>query len=676
METQSPGAHAKMTMGELKQKYAQLVERTKQQKQKIEQLLENQRLLQNGIAERDAAIESRDKLIDECKQINEESVSRMQLKDFQLAELFNTIAQKNEEIQGRDQKIAELEKDLSTHKEKLDVEESKIDLSRYEELMEENRRLRNELMRANAVERESVEVGELRKENSELAAQLASLKIELMGKGEAVDRLMQQLERAQEENQSVAEVQQGSTDVVGLSNELESVKSAYEKLKSAFNQQSVVVEQRSNELKSAVDKVRSCEELNKALTREIEAIKAETQTCSSSLKDELRKKDALITQMREKHNELDSQIRQLLTAKQNLESEKGAMEVQLRTISFENQRNSKAASNLQKMATDYEQSMTEKKALLESKKILEQQLKSITDENSRNRETLAKLGERCQTLESQNASLTMSLKNVESEVGATRMDAAKNGALCQSITAERDKLIEKHEKVRGKYKEKKQQACNMQRELEEAKSQLAKAKSEAQSLQNQAQSLQTELDLARKKLNEREIHFHNMSEDLRLLNEDTQTNLKLVERELEALKETSEQAQKELKEELQAAKTRAEESEAMLANLTKTKKGNETKVHSLEQKIGELMHQKKELAQKAETLEKELGTVRAARESNVQNKYLKKVLLQFFLQDGSTRTALVPVLLSLVECDENLIQQAQRSWAESNQIISRSFFKF
>jgi chromosome segregation ATPase len=69
---------------------------------------------------------------------------------------------------------------------------------------------------------------------------------------------------------------------------------------------------------------------------------------------------------------------------------------------------------------------------------------------------------------------------------------------------------------------------------------------------------------------------------------------------------------------------------------------------------------------------------RAARVApgNFQSPYLKKVLLQFFLQEASARDALIPVLLKLVECSDEEIQVALRKWNESFQMFSRSFWSF
>ncbi|KAK8893570.1 hypothetical protein M9Y10_021993 [Tritrichomonas musculus] len=61
----------------------------------------------------------------------------------------------------------------------------------------------------------------------------------------------------------------------------------------------------------------------------------------------------------------------------------------------------------------------------------------------------------------------------------------------------------------------------------------------------------------------------------------------------------------------------------------------------------------------------------------VNSDYLKKVLLQFFLQDDlQTRSSLIPVMLRLVQCEDKEIQVAMKKWADSQQIVNRSFWSF
>ena len=54
--------------------------------------------------------------------------------------------------------------------------------------------------------------------------------------------------------------------------------------------------------------------------------------------------------------------------------------------------------------------------------------------------------------------------------------------------------------------------------------------------------------------------------------------------------------------------------------------------------------------------------------------YLKKSLLQFFLQDEQSQKLMIPIILSLVGCDEDQKQAAVRQWIENRQLINRTHF--
>ena len=68
------------------------------------------------------------------------------------------------------------------------------------------------------------------------------------------------------------------------------------------------------------------------------------------------------------------------------------------------------------------------------------------------------------------------------------------------------------------------------------------------------------------------------------------------------------------------------------------------------------------------------------REHNVDptiSLYLKRTMLQFFLQYDSKKDELIPMILELVGCNQQQISAAQRQWARSHQLFSRtSFFGF
>ena len=56
--------------------------------------------------------------------------------------------------------------------------------------------------------------------------------------------------------------------------------------------------------------------------------------------------------------------------------------------------------------------------------------------------------------------------------------------------------------------------------------------------------------------------------------------------------------------------------------------------------------------------------------------YLKRVLLEFFIGDGSTQERLIPVILQLLDCTPDQITAASRSYAEGRQIISKATSAF
>jgi uncharacterized coiled-coil protein SlyX len=65
-------------------------------------------------------------------------------------------------------------------------------------------------------------------------------------------------------------------------------------------------------------------------------------------------------------------------------------------------------------------------------------------------------------------------------------------------------------------------------------------------------------------------------------------------------------------------------------------------------------------------------------DKTITDAYLKRVLLQFFLQDDATREPLIPLILELVGCTEQHILAAKRQWQRSTHAIPRSsgFFRW
>lgn len=57
---------------------------------------------------------------------------------------------------------------------------------------------------------------------------------------------------------------------------------------------------------------------------------------------------------------------------------------------------------------------------------------------------------------------------------------------------------------------------------------------------------------------------------------------------------------------------------------------------------------------------------------NVLKIYLKRVLLEFFIGDSQTQNRLIPVILSILDCSNDQMVAAQRSFAEGRQLISKA----
>ncbi|KAH0794689.1 viral A-type inclusion protein [Histomonas meleagridis] len=68
---------------------------------------------------------------------------------------------------------------------------------------------------------------------------------------------------------------------------------------------------------------------------------------------------------------------------------------------------------------------------------------------------------------------------------------------------------------------------------------------------------------------------------------------------------------------------------------------------------------------------------RDAENDSTMRMYLRRSMLQFFLQDDAKKEAMIPMILELVGCTQQQIATAQRQWARSHQLFAKtSFFGF
>ena len=214
---------------------------------------------------------------------------------------------------------------------------------------------------------------------------------------------------------------------------------------------------------------------------------------------------------------------------------------------------------------------------------------------------------------------------------------------------------------------------------------------EIETIKLSKQNLQQELNEIKIQNNKLEFTLNEKNKRIQNLEERAQSRLndtsemqhayELIRNELDKI--TKEKADNEieyrekiesLEKENAEMKQNLQSSSLNLRKLMKQRDKTETIKRNNDKKIMNLEEENSNLKQQVKTLEKERN-IKLAKSDKTMLIYIRKVLLQFFIQDGSTRESLIPVVLNLVECDEKTIRQAQRSWRESNQIISH-LFKF
>jgi chromosome segregation ATPase len=356
-----------------------------------------------------------------------------------------------------------------------------------------------------------------------------------------------------------------------------------------------------------------------------------------------------------------------------LENRISDLESQLRTKQAENIRITTELEALQEASSNYDK-LSKRAAFLEqnyqevahAKVQLESQLKQLLAERQENQVKLAHA-----------STLSAQISRLEGDYAALKLQVMQNEVFYRSVTEERDKILAQNEELTDKIRAFKQSEKLFQRDLADSRQQVTKLKSDFQNSERAKQLVQNELESVRKKANEQLLSLRSQVEELELLTGDLLAKSKLTENEVNTIKTTAEYRERDLMAKIEQLQQVNEASAGQILQLKKSKKKSTVHHKELAQLVTRLEAEKAELQQKCEMLHKELQVQTGVADAEIFPRYIRKVLLQFFLQDGSTREALIPVILSLVKCDEKLIQQAKRSWAESTQIISHaySFFK-
>jgi chromosome segregation ATPase len=681
-------APGKLTIGELKQKHAQLVERCKTQKQKIDQLLQNQKALQDGVRERDAVIESRDKSIEEFRRIYEESVARMQAKDLQLAELFKNLADLQSRLKSQCEKSDSISSELSTLKSDAAAMTQTIATLTSEnelltkqlsgadsQLIEKNVRLEAEVVRLQseqALLSISTDQGDSER-LSQLSAELAAVKGDLTTRIENERRLTQSLQELRLENEQLklagnanfdvgSELKANSIRIFDLENQLQQAQQTNDQLQAASKDQ---VDDFQRRFKKASEKVEAFEGLNQVLKGELNAVKSERDAQISSLNSQLARHSATVKEQEAKIDSLTKQLAKMsddysklvervkaeaqsqisrlqasddghLKSVQRLQSEKAQLESQVTSLSLEKLQ---LNDSLQKSAFECTTLKGQVAELLEEKAALEAKVHTAASgaDEARNK------------LQSQ-------LSRLDDDYQQVKLQLTKNDFLCQSLTNERDRLLGRNEQLQDENRELKQKIKLQEKDLNDLRQQLAKLRADFQASDEGQHQLQTDFDTFRRRSNEQMISLRNQLEEMRNLNEDLEARSRMAESEVATWKTTSEYAERDFRLRLEELTKSQEMNASLVEKLTKQKQKSGRRRKELVTRLKALEAAQAELHTKYGALKKDLAEQSGSHGAAVFPAYIRKVLLQFFIQDGSTREAMIPLILTLVECDEKLIQ--------------------
>jgi chromosome segregation ATPase len=665
METPS---QPKMTMGELKQRYGEVIQKCKTQKEKIDQLLQNQNALQEGLRQRDAAIESRELRIQECEKLNEESAARLQAANSQIAQFQTRVSQLEQTLadhtcarEALETEIASLKLGLQapSHTPQLtSLSSEKDDLhDRLSTLTTEISRLKeDQVHRIDNEQRLSQTIQDLR-------AEVHHLNLERAVNSEGFDL--------------DSELALKSEQILRLENDLRAAQAAADDLRRELNANQVEFERKDQE---SAQKLKRANDQGLELESKIAQTNSQHRAAIQRLTEQFEhEKAALQKALVEKSSGEEAHAKQLLRLRSQSEADRSQLEnriteleSQLRIEKAERLKTATELDTLQEATSDHSK-LVRRAAFLEqnyqeaahAKTQLESQLKQLLAERHENQVKLAHA-----------ATISAQISRLEGDYAALKLQLMQSEVLCRSVTEERDKILVENEELSEKIRAFKQSEKLVQRDLADSRQQITKLKTDFQNSEHTKQLMQSELESVRKKVNEQLLSLRNQVEELELLNGDLVAKSNLTENEANTIKTTAEYRERELMAKIEQLQQTSDASVGQIARFKKYKKKSEIHQRELTQLVTQLEAEKAELQQKCEMLHKELQGQIGVSDAEIFPRYIRKVLLQFFLQDGSTREALIPVILSLVKCDEKVIQQAKRSWAESTQIISHAYSIF
>ena len=679
-----------VTYEQLKEKYMQLFQRNKKLKAELEKCVNNQKVLEAGIKERDDAIEERSKSISELLKAREELVNELN----SLKQQVHDNVQPPETDAEAQETLGELASAFNTERRELLTEIGELKKNKEELINERDEISRtcksmenrvSELERAN--ENLRMEVGELigfKQEAENAANSSEDSQKQLLLRISEIEALKRRLKECEGEHRSECEKLTGQISrlqgearvAAAYRDELQSQKEKmdglvavakeYEELKRQFQYMKMEVERKEREGASEKEQWSAMSATQEteitALKQQLYEKETKVRDYSSQLAMVSAKYEQQCAVLKELNGKMEEQGKQLSKFTLNSQNDSAIMTEQTKKLNALNDEVRQLRDKLTLAATTVE---TQNKAM-ESMRSAQEQERHL---NEKLKGQLAAMEKNYNDLIQRGSEKDATMETLRAELAQVKVSSMQNSMDADSSKKEIDRLKKKAKDLKVQLEEKESQISKLQHQNRLDQDSFGRRETQLNAmisaLEESNKSAKHQAELAHAQLQKMKTEFENRE----------QTNFSLEEemRTLELQAKTHMNEIAELKAALQQSEQDRNEKDSQIAKLMKDRRKHETSKRDNDQKLAKLLDENKRLSEKISALETDQGH---SSKSPIFPDYLRKVLLEFFIQDGSTRKQLIPVILNLVQCDEKQVNQAVRYWADSNQIISHALALF
>ncbi|EAY04115.1 hypothetical protein TVAG_483530 [Trichomonas vaginalis G3] len=615
-----------MSVADLKAKYNAVVDKNKSLKDKLATANSDIEKLTDAIKARDQAIDSRDHKIQELTQLSTDLEAKLAKANNSIIsditkELFGkNQEQEQQEVQDQSEIVAQLNQERRDLMEKVKT---------YENSDKANKEL---------IEKYKKAISDLENDQKTLKDKIVDLENK---KYDSVTDISSELSDLIKENNSLreqlrlSELNKTDTTKYDLLNEENKL---LKKTNNDLTQQTKVLEKKIQDLQDDISKIEqykeqisqlkgSHDETNDkyvALQRENASLQSKFDTSKKQFEDEISK---LNDKLSKAQKDIDNKVKESGLSQASLNDEIQKLSQEILNLKSEN---------------------TTKSQKIDS---LNDELTNTKSETTRLNSLISELKQDLNHSENKGVDLTNQLHKAQGEI--TEYLKRINNSLNEidSLTTIKDDLTSQNNSMQ-------KEITNYRLSVQKLENTVSEKNKRIQNLEERAQSRFNESA-------ELQHAYERMKAENERVKSESQESISKLQTKLDEIEKNFEEKRIALDAEL-----------VKVQNLTKQRDKMEGLKRMADRKVANLEDEKAKLVQKLSALEKD-RTIKGGKsqDSSIFPGYMRKVLLQFFIQDGSTRESLISIILNLVECDDKLIRQAQRSWRDSNQIITH-FFKF